>query len=132
MNLKKSLGFFINFKLIAGVHGCLHHISDFDLHQLFNDAMANNVDACFKLGKLFLNEGLNSLLPIKTRSECCVGDFFDFSIDPSVDYFNEAYRLIDFASANGHLGAQDYLNRMNHDLYISHNIYRHWLGLNQR
>ena len=130
MYLKKSLGFFINFKLIAGVHGYLHCISDFDLNQLINDAMANNVDACFKLGKLFLNEGFNTLLPIS--SEPYVGDFFDFSVDPSFDYFNEAYRLINFASSNGHLAAQDYLKRMNYDLDISQNIYMHWLSLNQR
>ena len=132
MYYKKSLHFFINFKLIAGVHGYLHCISDFDLNQLLNDAMANNVDACFKLGKIFLNEGLNTLLSIMPSSESYVGDFFDFSIDPSFDYFNEAYRLIDFASANGHLAAQDYLKRMNYDLDISQNIYMHWLSLNQR
>ena len=132
MYLKKSSSWFINFKMIAGVHGYLHHISDFDLNQLLNGATAKNVDACFKLGEIFLNEGFYTLLPMKSRSECFIGDFFDFSTDPSFDYFNEAYRLINFASSNGHLGAKDYLKRMNQDLDFSHNIYMHWLSSNQR
>ena len=131
MHLKKSSSWFINFKLIAGVHGYLHHISDFDLNQLFNSAMSKNVDACFKLGEIFLNEGFYTLLPMKTSSERFFGDFFDFSTDPSFDYFNEAYRLINFASSNGHLAAKDYLKRMNQDLDISQNVYMRWLSLNQ-